>query len=271
MSSTPPLVLVFAASDPTGGAGLQADLLTLASRGCHPLSAVTAITVQDTSGVERIEPVHCDLVEKQARRLLEEMPVAAFKLGVLGSVRNIEVIARVAADYPDVPLILDPLLASGRGDALSSREMVTALCELLVPLTSVLTPNSLEARQLARSGEGEELGLEESARRLLTLGCDYVLITGTHEADAEVVNTLYSTRGVVRTDRWQRLPGSYHGSGCTLASAIAAAVASGVAIPQAVRDAQEFTWQTLCSGFRPGKGQFLPDRFFRAREVEDAK
>jgi hydroxymethylpyrimidine/phosphomethylpyrimidine kinase len=271
MSSSPPLVLVFAASDPTGGAGLQADLLTLASRGCHPLSAVTAITVQDTTGVEQIEAVDCDLVEKQARRLLEEMPVSAFKLGVLGSLRNIEAIARVAADYPHVPLILDPVLASGRGDPLSNREMVAALRELLVPRASVITPNSLEARQLAREHDTGPLGLEECARRLLSLGCGYVLVTGTHEADSEVVNTLYGPGGVVRTDRWPRLPGSYHGSGCTLASAVAAGIANGLALPQAVRDAQEFTWQALRGGFRPGKGQFLPDRFLRSREIEDAK
>jgi hydroxymethylpyrimidine/phosphomethylpyrimidine kinase len=271
MSPSPPLVLVFAASDPTGGAGLQADLLTLASRGCHPLSAVTAITVQDTSGVQQVVAIDSDLVQKQARRLLAEMRVSAFKLGVLGSVRNIEVIARVAADYPEVPLILDPVLASGRGDPLSSREMLAALRELLLPRANVITPNSLEVRALAREHDAEQLRLDESARRLLGLGCGYVLVTGTHEADAEVVNTLYGPGGVVRSDRWPRLPESYHGSGCTLASAIAAALAHGLAVPQAVRDAQEFTWQALRGGFRPGNGQYLPDRFVHSREIEDAK
>ena len=270
--SCPPLVLAFAASDPTGGAGLQADVLTLAARGCHPLSVVTAITVQDTSGVERLQAVDCGLVEQQARRLLAEMPVAAFKLGVLGSLQNIETIARVVSDYPAVPLILDPVLASGRGDPLSTREMIAALRELVVPLTTVLTPNSLEARQLAgRTHDAGTLPLDECARRLLSLGCDYVLVTGTHEADAEVVNTLYGTAGVVRADRWHRLPGSYHGSGCTLASALAAAIAVGFAVPEAARDAQEFTWQTLSNGFQPGRGQFLPDRFFQARAIEDQK
>src|SRR2546426_944039 len=187
MSHSPPIVLTFAASDPTGGAGLQADLLTLASMGCHPLSVVTALTMQDTRGVEGILAVEADWVAGQAKHLLEDMRVAAFKLGVL------------------------------------------------------------------------------------QLGCEYVLVTGTHEAGVEVVNTLYAGGAVVREDRWQRLPGSYHGSGCTLASAIAAALANGLEVAEAVRDAQEYTWQALAGGFRPGMGQLLPDRFFWAREGEGGK
>src|SRR5947209_10276724 len=104
----PPIVLAFAASDPSGGAGLQADLLTLASMGCHPLSVVTALTVQDTSGVEDLLAIDSEWVRDQARRVLEDIPVAAFKLGVLGSAENIAAIAEVVSDYPHVPLVLDP-------------------------------------------------------------------------------------------------------------------------------------------------------------------
>ena len=268
MPSPPPIVLTFAASDPTGGAGLQADLLTLASMGCHPLSVVTALTVQDTRGVEGMLAIEAEWVADQARRLLEDMPVAAFKLGVLGSAENVTVVAEIVSDYPDVPVILDPVLASGRGDALANEDLVDALRELLVPQASVLTPNSIEARRLAEMDDDvEEPGLEESAQRLLALGCEYVLVTGTHEATVDVVNRLYGHEGMVREDRWQRLPGSYHGSGCTLASAIAAAIANGLETPEAVREAQEYTWQALAGGFRPGMGQLLPDRFFWAREV----
>ena len=268
MPSPPPIVLTFAASDPTGGAGLQADLLTLASMGCHPLSVVTALTVQDTRGVEGMLAIEAEWVADQARRLLEDMPVAAFKLGVLGSAENVTVVAEIVSDYPDVPVILDPVLASGRGDALANEDLVDALRELLVPQASVLTPNSIEARRLAEMDDDvDEPGLEESAQRLLALGCEYVLVTGTHEATVDVVNRLYGHEGMVREDRWQRLPGSYHGSGCTLASAIAAAIANGLETPEAVREAQEYTWQALAGGFRPGMGQLLPDRFFWAREV----
>jgi hydroxymethylpyrimidine/phosphomethylpyrimidine kinase len=269
MPSLPPIVLTFAASDPTGGAGLQADLLTLASMGCHPLSVVTALTVQDTRGVEGMLAVDADWVADQARKVLEDMPVAAFKIGVLGSTENITAVAEIVSDYPDVPMILDPVLASGRGDPLATDDMVDALRELLVPQASIVTPNSVEARRLAEvDSDAEEPGLEESARRLLALGCEYVLVTGTHEATADVINTLYGQGGVVREDRWQRLAGSYHGSGCTLASAIAAALANGLAMAEAVREAQEYTWQALAGGFRPGMGQLLPDRFFWAREVD---
>src|SRR3569623_3447590 len=107
---TPPLVRSFAASDPTGGAGIQADLLTLASMGCHPLSVITALTVQDTAGVDEILVIDAERVADQARMLLEDVPVAAFKLGMLGSAESIAVIAEILADYPDIPVILDPVL-----------------------------------------------------------------------------------------------------------------------------------------------------------------
>ena len=264
----PPIVLTFAASDPSGGAGMQADVLTLASMGCHPLSVLTAITVQDTLGVEGIQPLDSEWVADQARCLLEDMPVDVFKIGVLGSVENIAAIAEILSDYPDVPLILDPVLASGRGDELASEEMLHALRELLLPRTLILTPNSTEARRLTDAEDDEEPSLAACAQRLVQSGCEYVLITGTHEPTPQVVNTLYSKAGVVRSDSWERLPGSYHGSGCTLASAIAAMIANGLDLPEAVREAQEYTWNTLAKAYRPGMGQFLPDRLFWARDEE---
>jgi len=270
---TPPIVLTFAASDPSGGAGLQADILTLSSMGCHPLSAVTAITVQDTLGVEDVMAMEAEWVADQARCVLEDMPVAVFKVGLIGSVENVAAIAEVVADYPDIPLILDPVLASGRGDELAGDDILTALQEMLIPQTTLLTPNSMEARRIAQLDDDDgdaEPDLAECARRIIEMGCEFVLITGTHENTPQVVNTLYGESGVLRSDSWQRLPGSYHGSGCTLASAIAASIAHGLDIPEAVKEAQEFTWQTLKSGFHPGMGQNIPDRLFWAREEEDA-
>ena len=273
MPPTPPIVLAFAASDPTAGAGIQADLLTLAALGCHPASVITALTVQDTTGVEGVQPVEAGWVADQARALLEDFPVAAFKLGLLGSVGAVAAIAEIVADYPDIPLVVDPVLASGRGDQLADEEIIAAMAELILPQTTLLTPNSLEARRLAQEldEDTESPALDECARRLVEVGCEYVLVTGTHENTAEVVNVLYGERGPVRSDRWQRLPGSYHGSGCTLASAIAAHLAFGVDLEQAVRDGQEYTWRSLAAGFRPGMGQYIPDRFFWAREgAEDS-
>jgi hydroxymethylpyrimidine/phosphomethylpyrimidine kinase len=270
MPESPPIVLAFAATDPSAGAGLQADILTLASMGCHPLSVVTAITVQDTAGVEDVLALEAEWVADQARCVLEDMPVSVFKVGLLGSVEIVAAIAEIVSDYPEVPLVLDPVLASGRGDELASDEVIAAMRELLIPQTTVLTPNSLEARRLAQdeADDNDFPPLDECARRLLALGTEFVLITGTHENTAEVVNTLYAGQGVVRSDSWQRLPGAFHGSGCTLAAAIAATLANGLDVAEAVRDAQEYAWQALGAAYRPGMGQHIPDRLFWARDEE---
>ena len=268
MADTPPIVLTFAASDPTGGAGMQADLLTLAAMGCHPLSVITAITVQDSLGVDDFFPLDAEWVADQARAVLEDMPVAAFKIGMLGSVECIAAIAEIVGDYPNIPLILDPVLSSGRGDELSSEDMMDALGEMLIPQTTLITPNSMEARRLAADEDnGDNPALDECAARLLSLGCEFVLITGTHENTPQVINTLYGEQGVIASHAWPRLPGSYHGSGCTLASAIAAAIAQGMDIVDAVKDGQDFTWHALQAGFRPGMGQYIPDRLFWARDT----
>ncbi|KQT36500.1 MULTISPECIES: hydroxymethylpyrimidine/phosphomethylpyrimidine kinase [unclassified Methylophilus] len=277
MANTPPTVLTFAATDPSSGAGVQADIMALASIGCYPLSVITGITVQDTVGVESVMPLDADWINDQARTILEDVSVSAFKLGLLGSVENVAIIAEIVADYPDVPLIIDPILTSGRGDELSNEEMQAAMCELLFPQATLITPNSLEARRLAYYDEGDEVkhsSLEECALRLLEMGTEYVMITGTHERSIDVVNSLYGMQlsnmpGLIKDYHWERLPGSYHGSGCTLTSAITACLAHGLSIEEAVHEAQEFTWQTLRHSFRPGMGQFIPDRFFWARETEE--
>jgi len=248
MPSAPPLVLSFAAADPTGGAGAQADVLTLAALGCHPLSVLTAVTVQDLHGVHRLQVLDAQLLTEQVLRLLGELRVAAIKIGVVASAANARAIAALLAAHPAVPVVLDPVLASGRGDALADAAVPDALREHLLPLATVLTPNTLEARALG------------GVAGCLARGCKYVLLTGTHADTPDVINTLHGAGGVVREDRWRRLPGSYHGSGCTLASAIAARLAHGDAVSDAVRAAQDFTWRALERGFRPGSGQHLPWR-----------
>jgi len=263
----PVAVLTFAATDPSGGAGLQADILALASMGCHPLSVVTAITVQDSVGVESFLAIDPDWVADQARCILEDMPVAAFKIGMLGSTEIVTVIAEVVSDYPDIPLVLDPVFASGRGDEFAGDDMVAAIRELLVPQSTVITPNTIELRRLAQDDDDEAgADLGELARHLLDIGCEYVLVTGTHESTPEVINSLYHREGLVRSDSWQRLPGSFHGSGCTLASALAANLARGLEMGEAAYEAQDYTWQALQYGFRLGMGQYIPDRLFWARD-----
>lgn len=267
----PPVVLTFAAADPSGGGGLQADLLTLSSMGCHALSVVTAITVQDTASVEGVMPVEAEWVADQARLLLEDMTVQAFKVGHAGSVENVAAIAEIVSDYPDVPLILDPVLLASRAEDAALDDLVAALRDLLVPQATVVALSVAEARRLAQedADEPEEAAAEECAARLIQLGAEFVLVTGTHENTPQVVNTLFGAQGIVRQDAWDRLPGRFHGAGCTLAAAIAATLANGLDLAEAVHDAQEYTWQTLAAGFRPGMGRLLPDRFFWAREGDE--
>ncbi len=263
-----PAVLTFSATDPSGGAGMQADLLTLSSMGCHPLSVITAITVQDTAGVEAIHCFDAEWVADQARCILEDVPVAAFKLGVMGSVENLQVIAEIVADYPNIPLVFDPVLASARGDEFSSEDMIAAMRDMIIPQCTIITPNTPELRRLADEDDDDiaAIHMEILAKRLIDLGCEYALVTGTHESTFDVINSLYGIGGRMRADTWRRLPHSYHGSGCTLASAVAATMARGLDIPDAVLEAQEYTWQTLRAGYRPGMAQFVPDRLFWARD-----
>ena len=152
MTTPPPAVLVFAATDPSGGAGLQADIMTLSSMGCHPLSVVTGVTIQDTTGVEDIFPLDAEWVADQARCILEDVPVSVFKLGVLGSIENIAAIAEIVSDYPEIPLVLDPVLASGRGDELASEDRIAALKDLIIPQSTIITPNTLEILRLTSDG-----------------------------------------------------------------------------------------------------------------------
>ncbi|MFZ5595125.1 MAG: bifunctional hydroxymethylpyrimidine kinase/phosphomethylpyrimidine kinase [Pseudomonadota bacterium] len=256
-----PVVMVFAGCDSTGGAGIQADIETLASMGCHAAPVITAITVQDTTHVQGYAPTDATLVIAQARAVLEDMPVSAFKIGMVGSTENIEAIHTLLQDYPDIPVVLDPVLAAGGGGELADEEMLDAMVSLLLPLATVLTPNSMEARALAPEADT----LDAMAQEILEAGCEFVLITGTHENTPTVINTLYGNRRQLESFSWERLAANYHGSGCTLASAIAGLLAHGMEPFTAIHEAQEYTWDTLKHGYRVGMGQHLPNRLFWAR------
>ena len=148
--------------------------------------------------------------------------------------------------------------------------MTHALRELLLPQTTIITPNSHEVRRLAEADDDEDLSIEACAMRLIEAGCEYVLVTARTKTRHRSSTRCSAKSGVVRTDTWPRLPGTYHGSGCTLASAIAAMLANGLDLTDAVREAQDYTWHTLQKAYRPGMGQHLPDRLFWAREEVDA-
>lgn len=260
-SSTVPVVLVFAGSDPTGGAGVPADIETLVSMGCHTAPVITAVTAQDTVGVKQYTAVETELVIAQARAILEDMPVAAIKTGIFGNKQNLVAAASILDDYRHIPVIVDPVQASGRGDALTEDLLKDPIRSLLVPRATLITPNSLEVRELAPNADT----LEACAQELMSLGCQFVLITGTHENTAHVINRLYGNMRLLETFECERLAHDYHGSGCTVASACSAGLAHGLDPANAVAKALEYTWNSLKHGRRLGMGQYLPDRFFWAR------
>lgn len=264
-TSAIPVVLVFAGHDPSGGAGLQADIESVASQGCHAATVVTALTVQDTQDVSGFTAVDATQVIAQARAILEDMPVAVFKIGMLGSIENTEAVHSILMDYPEIPVVFDPVLASGQGTDLGGQELIEALRALLLPVTTILTPNGPEARALAPEADT----LEACGLALLDHGVDYVLVTGSHENTPHVINRLYGGKRLLETFTWERLPHSYHGSGCTLAASIAGLLAQGLEPFSAIHEAQDYTWNALRHGYRPGLGQHLPHRFFWAGNDED--
>ena len=268
MSKKLPNVMTFSATDPTSGAGLQADVLTIASLGCYPLSIVTGVSVQDTIGVRGLTAINAQLVNDQTRTILEDMEISVFKCGLLGSLENIKIIAEITEDHPEIPLIIDPVLASGRGDDLVNVEMMKVMLELLFPKSYLITPNSHEARKMViKDNENfEDVSIDLYAERLKLLGCKNILITGADETTDKVINNLYESLGESKSFYWDRLPGVYHGSGCTLASAISAYLALGFNLNKAVEQAQIYTWESLKNGSKPGKGQYIPDRLYEMME-----
>ncbi len=257
MNPTRPIVLSFSGHDPSGGAGIQADIETLVSHQCHAVSVITALTEQDTRNVKRLIPQSSENIISQAKTLLDDMAVNAFKIGLIGHHETALAIYAILKQYPDIPVVFDPVLAAGGGADLGNDRLVATLVDLLLPCTTVLTPNSDEARKLANLDDLDECGLS-----LLEAGSEYVLITGTHESTPSVQNQLFHDERCWETYTWERLPESYHGSGCTLATSVAALIAHGLSPIQAVLEAQEYTWNSLNTAYRTGRGQYNPNRFF---------
>jgi hydroxymethylpyrimidine/phosphomethylpyrimidine kinase len=270
-----PLVLTFSASDPTAGAGMQADLLTVSAMGAHALTVLTGITAQNTSGVSRFEPSSAEWVQAQVDCLMLDVPsIRAIKTGVIGSVDNLRVLVDLVKEpsnqlsknklsgLPDIPLIVDPVMASGRGDALGGPLLFDAMKAELFPHVTLLTPNWPEAKALTGKRSAPS-----AAKFLLDLGCKAVLIKGEHVKSDNVVNRLYLASGETLEFPCERLPGQYHGSGCTLASACAAALAQGMDLVEAVELALGFTWSSLHRALKVGKGQLIPDRMHLMHEI----
>jgi hydroxymethylpyrimidine/phosphomethylpyrimidine kinase len=240
-----PTVLVFSGLDPSGGAGIAADLAAIAAQGVHALPVLTALTVQDNNRVHAVHAIDAALIAQQAAALMAAVRIDAVKIGIPGSRANADAIAAVIgllrARQPSLPVVLDPVLASGHGDALAQGDARAALAPLLA-LATVLTPNL-----------GEAAALDTGA-------CAHVLVTGGHGAGPQVHNRWHSA-GQQRDWHFERLPGEFHGSGCTLAAAIAARLALGEAVGTALDTAQAYVQRTLAASFSIGPGQRIPRRF----------
>jgi hydroxymethylpyrimidine/phosphomethylpyrimidine kinase len=255
MATERPAILCLSGHDPGGGAGIQADAETIAALGGHALTVITAHTVQDTANVARVAAAEPALLRAQVDALLADVAVHAIKLGMLGSAALVPSVAEIIARCR-VPVVLDPVLRAGGGAALADAALAAQLKALLLPLADVLTPNAAEARALAGHTD-----LDACGAALLALGARHVLITGGDEPGEAVVNRHYEPGRPVRRYAWPRLPGGFHGAGCTLAAAIAVGLARGTPVTAALEDAQAYTHRALQAAFTLGKGRKVPGRY----------
>ena len=258
-------VLVFAGHDPSGGAGIQADIEAIAAQGAHALPIITALTVQDNNHVYAVHPVSAEVIRAQTLALMTCLPIRAIKLGIVGNRENAEVIAQLideiqaqrTADKKCLPVILDPVLGSGRGNALAVDEACLAIAPLLAR-ASLITPNLPELAKLAPHG----LTSAQKAASLLGGAVADVLLKGGHADDEAVINRWFSSAHVNEEVQWTwpRLSGQFHGSGCTLAAAIAGRLALGETMEQSLFSAQEYTQAALSCAFAIADGQLIPQR-----------
>lgn len=254
-----PSVLVFAGADPSGGAGICADVQAITALGAHPLSVITVLTAQDNDKVQAIEPVSSDMVRRQAQVLIDKIDIVAVKIGIIGSRANAEAIAELIGllrlQKPQLPVVLDPVLASGHGDALATEDPLLILNSVL-PLATLVTPNLPEVAMLCTG----DRRAESQADSLMQRGCRNVLIKGGHAQGDKVTNRWFGLDGS-RSWSWPRLPGAFHGSGCTLASGIAALLAQGQSMAQALDGGQAYCQAALERAYAIAEGQSIPNRY----------
>lgn len=258
-AALPPVVLVVSAHDPSGAAGVQADIESINANGCRAVSVITALTAQNTHTFESLLPQSSVAFRRQAELLLDDIQVAACKIGMVGSAAIAAEIAAILDRLGrDMPVVLDPVLRTGTGADVAPGGIASVLLEHLVPRTTVLTPNVSEA--LALTGKADK---SAAAAALLASGCGNVMVTGADAGGPRVINSLYAGDGRAEDYEWERLEGVYHGSGCTLAAAIAAQLARRRPLREAVSIAQQFTFDSLRRAHRLGRSQLHPNRCHR--------
>jgi len=275
--SSLPVVLSFGLSDPTGAGGIQADQLACASMGCHPATVVTAIATSGREEGDEWLAIDPELVEIQAKSVLQNMPVAAFKVGALADADQVQPVAEVLADFSDVPVVLDPMLDHSSGEEWEDEELVEAMRELLLPQTTVITLSLSQARRFAALGDAGELAeaysAADCARHLTDCGVEYALISDAEPGAATLVNLLYDESGLVRRDTLPRLAhpagGQFRGAGDTLSAGLAGLLAQGIDVPEAVQEASQYTTAALMHAFPAGLGVAVPDRLFWAGDDDE--
>lgn len=265
--SDTPIVMSLSSHDPSGSAGIQADIETSASLGCHCTPVITALCAKDTRDLKDIVPTETGLLIEQARAILEDMPVRAIKLGLTGSVENVEAIHTILRDYPDIPVVLDPVTAEFNNELFNAPAVISATRSLLLPFATITTPDLVEAHELAQQADT----VDACAQEILEHGCDYVLITGSTRNHNQYENSFYSQQGLIRRFEWPRIKLVAHGAGATLAASITAYLAHGIRLEEAVEQAQQFTWQALSASRRLGMGRCIPNRMHWADKNSKAK
>ena len=251
---SPPAALTIAGSDSGGGAGIQADLDTFAAHGVHGLCAITAITAQNTRAVSAIAPTPARMVQAQLDAVFDDFRVRACKIGMLATPAIARLVAAELARRPRMKVVLDPVLVATTGAKLGRASLVRALREDLVPRADLVTPNLPEASALLGRAVRDRRGMLDAAGELLDLGARAVLLKGGHLPGREVSDLLLTPRD----EHWyhhRRIAGEAHGTGCTLASAVAANLALGEALEEAVGHAVDYVHRALESGYRPGRGK----------------
>jgi len=240
VSGREPVVLTVAGSDPSGGAGVQADLKTATALGVYGAAVLTGLTAQNTRGVQEVHPVPAAFVSAQLASVVGDLDVRAVKTGMLG---DASVVAAVAAGLPSCPLVVDPVMVATSGHRLVPEEAVEAISALLVPRATVVTPNAPEAQLLTGTDD-----LAEAGRRLVGQGARHALVKGGHLEGGTVTDLLVSATGVVELT-WPRVDTPHtHGTGCTLSAAVATRLALGDDVPTAVDAARGYLRRALLSG-----------------------
>lgn len=253
-----PTVLCFSGLDPSGGAGLQADIEAIGQSGAHAAIACTALTIQNSQQVFGFEATSKELLLAQANAVVNDLPIQCVKSGMLGTTDNIAALAEFLTDHPDYLYVLDPVLVANSGGSLGNQDTLVKAFIELIPLATLITPNTIELRALTGIQD-----LEQATEKLFQMGAKAILVKGGHEDTADYIrNALYLNGEFISETRCPRLEGEYHGSGCSLASFIAGRLAQGDDLKQAVHHAETWLFGVLKNAESPvAHGQKIPKRF----------